>query len=149
MQHRNRLIALVLIIAGLLLAACGGQTSASETGDGEPAKVVPVAGTHLNRVILSAKAAERLDIQTAPVQIEANGARQPVIPYAAVLYDPNGATWTYTSPRPLVFVRRDISVDYIEGNLAVLLDGPPSGTPVVTVGATELWGIEYGGIEED
>ena len=149
MQRRKRLIVLVLIVAGLLLAACGGQTSADEASNSEPAKVEPVDGTELNRVILSAKAAERLDIQTALVQVESGGTQQTVIPYAAVLYDPNGETWTYTSPEPLVFVRQDISVDHIEGDLAVLLDGPPPGTAVVTVGATELWGIEYGGIEED
>ena len=149
MQHRKRLIVLVAIVAGLLLAACGGQTSADEAGNGEPAKVEPVDGTELNRVILSAKAAERLDIQTALVQVESGGTQQTVIPYAAVLYDPNGETWTYTSPEPLVFVRQDISVDHIEGDLAVLLNGPPPGTVVVTVGAAELWGIEYGGIEED
>ena len=149
MQRRKRLIVLVLIVAGLLLAACGGQTSADEASNSEPAKVEPVDGTELNRVILSAKAAERLDIQTALVQVESSGTQQTVIPYAAVLYDPNGETWTYTSPEPLVFVRQDFSVDHIEGDLAVLLDGPPPGTAVVTVGATELWGIEYGGIEED
>ena len=31
-----------------------------------------------------------------------------VIPYSAVLYDADGATWMYTSPKPLVFVRQDI-----------------------------------------
>ena len=148
MRHRNRLIVLVVIVAGLLLAACGGQTSDDEVSGSEPAKVEPVHGTDLNRVILSAKAAERLDIQTAPVQSEGSGT-ETVIPYAAVLYDPNGETWTYTNPEPLAFVRQDIKVDRIEGDLAFLLDGPPSGTAVVTVGATELWGIEYGGIEED
>lgn len=67
-----------------------------------------------------------------------------VIPYAAVLYDLNGDTFTYTSPEPLVFVRHPISIDYIEGDLAVLSDGPPSGTAVVTVGAAELYGTESG-----
>jgi hypothetical protein len=48
-----------------------------------------------------------------------------------------------------VFVRHDIRVDEIEGSRAVLGDGPGAGTAVVTVGAPELWGIEYGEIEED
>ena len=148
MRHRNRLIILIVIAAGLLLAACGGQASDDEVSGGEPAKVEPVGGTDLNRVILSAEAAKRLDIQTAPVRSEGSGTEM-VIPYAAVLYDPNGETWTYTNPEPLTFVRQDIKVDHIEGDLAVLLEGPPSGSAVVTVGATELWGIEYGGIEED
>ncbi len=58
-------------------------------------------------------------------------------------------TWTYTSPEHLVFQRQDISVARIDGDSAVLTSGPPVGTVVVTVGATEIWGVEYGGIEED
>jgi hypothetical protein len=32
---------------------------------------------------------------------------------------------------------------------AFLTRGPPVGTRVVTAGATEIWGAEYGDIEED
>ena len=56
-----------------------------------------------------------------------------------MLYDPNGDTWVFTNPEPLVFVRAPITVDIIEGERGrVLSDGPPAGTPVVTVGAAEL-----------
>ena len=37
----------------------------------------------------------------------------------------------------------------IDGERAILTKGPAAGTAVVTLGATELWGVEYGGIEED
>ena len=67
-----------------------------------------------------------------------------VIPYAAVIYDLHGETWVYTNPEPLVFVRHPIHVDYIEGDLAVLLEGPPAGTEVATVGVAELLGTEFG-----
>jgi hypothetical protein len=67
-----------------------------------------------------------------------------VIPYSAVLYDLKGEAWVYTSPQPLGFVRQRVSVDYIDGELAVLLEGPPAGAAVVTVGATELYGAESG-----
>jgi hypothetical protein len=77
------------------------------------------------------------------VSLSNSGERRKVVPYAAVLYDTRGDTWVYTNPEPLVFVRHRVSVDYIEGDLAVLSDGPPSGTPVVTVGAAELFGIEF------
>jgi hypothetical protein len=66
-----------------------------------------------------------------------------VVPYGAVLYDVNGRTWVYTSPESLVFVRREIVVDHIAGDLAVLTEGPPAGTRVVTLGATELHGAEF------
>ena len=73
-----------------------------------------------------------------------SGAPRKLIPYSAVLYDTHGDAWTYTSPEPLVFVRRPIKIDYVEGDQAFLLDGPPAGTAVVTVGGAELFGTEFG-----
>ena len=64
-------------------------------------------------------------------------------PYAAVLYDPSGETWVYTSPGRLAFVRAPIRIDRIVGDRAFLSSGPPAGTDVVTVGAPELLGVEY------
>jgi hypothetical protein len=71
------------------------------------------------------------------------------MPYTAVLYLTNGDAWTYTSPEPLVFERKDVSVARVKGGMAILAQGPPVGTAVVTVGQVELWGVEYGEIEED
>jgi len=68
-----------------------------------------------------------------------------VVPHGAVVYDAQGKTWVYANPEPLVFVRQPITVDYIEGDRAVLSDGPVPGTAVVTVGAAELFGAEHGG----
>ena len=72
------------------------------------------------------------------------GAPQKIVPYASVVYDLHGDTWAYTNPDPLVYIREHISVDYIEGDLAVLAQGPAPGTQVVTVGAAELLGTEFG-----
>jgi hypothetical protein len=76
--------------------------------------------------------------------LEGSGAQRLVVPYGAVIYDLHGETWVYTNPEPLVFVRHPIRVDYIEGDLAVLLEGPPAGTEVATVGVAELFGTEFG-----
>ena len=76
------------------------------------------------------------------------GAPAKVLPYAAVLYDANGDTWTYTNPEPLVFVRHKISIDRVDGESAILAEGPDAGTKVVTVGAAELIGTEFG-VDED
>jgi membrane fusion protein, multidrug efflux system len=73
-----------------------------------------------------------------------SGKPQKVVPYSSVIYDLNGVTWTYTSPEALTFVRHPISVDYIEGDVAVLTDGPSSGTTIVVVGGAELFGTEFG-----
>jgi hypothetical protein len=134
--------ALALVVAG-----CGGQ--AAEETPAPPASTEQVKGTDTIRVVLTPQAAERLGVQTAPVKSDGSGGEKVVIPYAAVLYDANGETWTYTNPEPRVFVRHDISVDRIEGGIAILSEGPPVDTAVVTVGAAELWGVEYGEIEED
>ena len=89
------------------------------------------------------RAARRQDRQGPRGPAEA-GATQKVIPYAAVLYDADGKTWVYANPGPRTFLRAPITVDRIDGDDAFLSDGPPSGTAVVTVGAEELYGTEFG-----
>lgn len=135
---------MVLLAVPLLATACGGKAREEEVN--KPAVTERVKGTDVVRITLTAQAAKRLGVQTAKVR--SDGSRT-VIPYGAVLYDPNGDTWTYTNPKPLVFQRADISVARVDGNSAILTTGPPVGTAIVTVGATEIWGVEYGGIEED
>lgn len=134
----------LLLVAVVALAACGGGSSEGAGGP-DPASIEPIQGTDLSRITLSPDAAQRLDIQTTAVRgVRAKmGEGLTLIPYDALLYDPNGETWTYTSPEHLVFVRAQIRVDHITGNEVVLSSGPPPGTAVVTVGAPELLGIEY------
>jgi hypothetical protein len=71
-----------------------------------------------------------------------NGKPQKVIPYSAVIYSPNGKAWTYTSTELFAFVRHPIEIDYIDGDRVILKEGPATGSPVVTVGTAELWGVE-------
>lgn len=139
MSQRNNWVFVVPLMACVAsLAACEPATvKATET---KPAQVEAIAGSELHRVRLTPRAAERLDIKTAEVR-QAQGHK--VVPYGAVLYDAKGQTWVYTSPEPLVFVRHQITIDYIEGDLAVLSDGPAIGTKVVTVGGAELFGAEF------
>ena len=51
--------------------------------------------------------------------------------------------WAYTSAGPLTFVRAPIEVASIQGDTAVLSEGPAPGTEVVTVGGEELLGTEF------
>lgn len=142
MHNRHRWIVMILMIAGLLLSACAPKTEVAAS-DSPPAQVKHLDGVNPTRVVLTEEAAQRLDIQTAPVRgQEIGGTQFKVVPYAAVLYDPEGATWLYTSPESLTFLRNPIVVDHIEGDLAFLSEGPPSGSAVVTVGAAELYGAE-------
>ena len=147
MRTRHRRVVAALVLAALSLLPACRRTSATPGAGRAPATVERVEGTNLSRVTLSARAAERLGIQTVPVrELPASGGGSPemVIPYAAVLYDQAGRAWAYASPSPLTFVRSPLSIDRIEGADAVLSFGPPLGAAVVTVGAAELFGAEYG-----
>ena len=257
MKHNIRWMVIILVIAALQLSACAQAPAANPKV--APAKVESIEGSDLKRVVLTDKAAERLDIQTAPVleepvsrirtvggevvtaaeanaagsdeiwvrvrlnssdlsqvdvsqlalvrdlededgeddgedeedglEAEANdppdgvgddedddteggtlyytmgnagqnlvpgqrvwvqlslvggGSSRKIVPYAAVIYDVNGATWVYTNPEPLTFIRQSINIDYIESDLAFLTEGPAAGTEVVIVGGAELYGAETG-----
>lgn len=146
MKRINRWIFLVLIIIVALLFVRGRKTQESPVKN-EPAKVESIPGSNFKRVTLTAKAASRLGIQTVPVRekkVASSGRVQKVIPYASVIYGLHGETWIYINPEPLVFVRNSITVDYIDADLAVLTEGPPPETLVVTVGVAELYGTETG-----
>jgi hypothetical protein len=136
---RLGMVAALVALALAVLPAC--RTAAEEgAGTSDLATVEPIDGSDVAKVTLSQEAADRIDVATAPVA--ADGAHE-TIPYAAVLYDPSGDTWTYTNPEPLVFVRAPIRVLRITGDTAILAAGPDLGTQVVTVGAAELLGTEY------
>jgi hypothetical protein len=146
-RHGRAWLAAVVLAVALPLAACGG-TGEVDAG-AEPATVERAEGSHVSRVRLTAEAAKLLGLRTARVRSDGAGGRRKIIPSEAVLYDPDGAEWTYTSPAPLVYQRTDIRVARFDAGFAILTKGPPAGTRVVTVGAMEIWGVEYGGVEED
>ena len=131
---------LTLAAAVLLSAACSEVASNTEAGY-EPAHVQPVAGLDVPRVTFTPEAAERVQLQTVPVSAAGN---RLVVPYAALIYDGEGASWVYTAAPPLTFLRTKVVVDRIDGGRVQLRVGPPAGTRVVTVGAAEVYGAELG-----
>jgi hypothetical protein len=130
---------LVLASTGLAVSGCA-ETSESEDSGDPAAELVTVEGSDIPQVVLTERAVERLDIQLSGVSPGSFGTT--TIPYAAVVYDPNGDTWVYTTPEPLTFTRTPITVLDITGDRAVLSAGPQPGTDVVTVGTAELYGSE-------
>ena len=136
-------VAALLLLAVLPLAACGGEEEAAAA---EPATVELVEGSDdLYEITLTADAAERLDLQTTAVRAEGRGAdERTIVPYSAIVYETDGETWVYTSPEELKFVRDHVVVEEIDGDRAVLSEGPAAGTEVVTVGVAELFGAEHG-----
>jgi len=68
-----------------------------------------------------------------------------VVPYSSILYDIHGGTWIYENTDTTSFVRRRVEVLRITNRMAILHHGPAIGTKVVTDGAAELFGTEFGG----
>jgi ABC-type oligopeptide transport system substrate-binding subunit len=132
-----------MVVLACLLTSCASSVDSAQEEELRPATVEHLQGPDPTRVTLLEEAAQRLDIQTAESHdVEIGGVQKTVIPYAAVLYDTDGTTWTYTCPEPLVFVRHEILIDSIDGERVILSERLPAGTRVVTVGAEELYGSE-------
>jgi hypothetical protein len=141
-DRQNRWVATFVLLAGLAFAGGCGSTAA-EVPEDNPAQVEPIAGSDRSQVILTEEGAGRVGIQTQPIGLAADGSSS-VIALAAVLYDKDGKTWTYTTSEPLTFVPEQVVIARIDGDTAILTSGPAPGTEVVTVGAAELLGAEYG-----
>lgn len=67
-----------------------------------------------------------------------------VIPWSAILYDINGGSWVYVKVSSHVYSRRRVEVSHIVDDLVVLTRGVNAGDEVVTAGAVELFGTEFG-----
>src|SRR3989442_1307582 len=117
---------LVVIAAGFAATSLSACSESSSKAAGEkPAEVEQIKGSSLKRITLSAKAVQRLGIETGAVRGKrVGGEKRKVIPYASVVYTPNGRAFTYTSPEPRVFVKQFIVVDSIKRNEAILSHGP-------------------------
>ena len=142
-QLRAACAGLVLIAGVVSLSACGEASSGYDyetASHHEPAKLEPIKGTDVQRVIFDAEGAERVGLRTAPIR--QNG-QETVIPYDAVIYSSDGKTYTYTAPEPLTFVRQNIAIDDVDGDSVKLSSGPPADTEIITVGAAEVYGTEF------
>ena len=127
-QLRAVCAGLVLIAGVVSLFACSEASSGYDyelASHREPAKLEPIKGTDVQRVIFDAEAAERVGLKTAPIR--QNG-KEKIMPYAALIYDAEGGTYAYTAPEPLTYVRQGISIDHVVGDSVMLHDGPPVGT---------------------
>jgi len=136
-------IVAVFVTVFMALSATGcAQSQEAAPSEGEPAQIAEVPGTDLHRLTLTEHAVERVGIATAVIAADPQ-TKKLTVPYGAVLYDSSGKAWVYTNPEPRVYVRQPITVQRINGDVAVLTDGPPAGTVVVTTGAEELLGTEF------
>lgn len=136
------------VMGGLLvvLAGCAAPPVPAAKVDGS-SRLELLDGNRFKRVVLTARAAEQIGLQTAPVMaIPASGpgGGRLALPRGALLYESSGTALVYTNSEPLAFVGHPVVIESIDGERAVLSEGPPPGTQVVIVGAAELFGIEFG-----
>ena len=134
----------MLALTAVMLAACGGGQIPVAGEKVAPSRVEPIEGSEFSRLTLTEKAVERLGVQTAPVEIRQMSTEHKAVPYSALICGLQGETWGYVNPEPLVYIRQAIVVDYIEDDWVALVEGPEIGVPVVTVGASLLYGAEVG-----
>lgn len=104
-----------------------------------------IKGDSINLVSITERAAERIGVQVSQVQErEIDGLQRLVVPYGAIIYGTDGTTWVYVNPEPLTYARVEVTVDFIEGDIAVLSSGPEPGTPIAMTAVAELYGIDTG-----
>jgi hypothetical protein len=142
-HYRSRRAAWLAVLSatGLALTACADAKADAEKVP--PAIMEEVGEGEIGRITLTDQAAQRLDIQTGTVE-PGSGGQALQVPFAAVIYQPDGTSWVYTNREGHVFLREPIEIERIDGDVAHLTSGPEAGTAVVTVGASELWGFEFG-----
>jgi len=67
-----------------------------------------------------------------------------VVPEASVLFDIHGDAWVYEDLGGNAYARRRVQIARHAGNRAVVTRGISEGAKVVTAGAAELFGTEFG-----
>ncbi len=107
----------------------------------EPAKVGTATEAGVKPVMFTAEAARRIGLETSAVT---DVDRRLVVDHAALIYDSAGGVWVYVVTEPLTYLRSPVEVSEVHRGRALLVEGPAVGTPVVTVGATQLFGEELG-----
>ncbi len=112
-----------------------------------PPSATPAAGTV--DLFYEVEAAAFLTGQRVQLDISLKGSEAPrlVLPWSAVLFDPQGGAWVYEQTAPQTFTHRRVSILRVAGTDAVLEAGPPAGATIVITGAAELFGAEFGGFK--
>ena len=130
--------ALAVLASGLVLGAC--SEVASNLRENQPYKVIGPEDAPIKTVQMEDATAALLPVETTSVRRKGN---RKVVPHDAVIYNPDGDVFVYTKPKAQTYRRAPIEVIRVHGNEALLSDGPPAGTTIVTTGSAELLATEY------
>jgi hypothetical protein len=129
---------LVVLAAALTVSACSEvESNLRET---YPYKVEPIKGRDVQRVRMADETAALLPVETTTVR---RAGKRRIVPHEALIYNPDGDAFVYTKPAPETYVRAPVKVVRVDGEDAVLSDGPRAATTIVTTGAAELLATEY------
>ncbi|MDP8244381.1 MAG: efflux RND transporter periplasmic adaptor subunit [Candidatus Hinthialibacter antarcticus] len=83
--------------------------------------------------------------QRVSVSLELKGNEEnSTVPWSSVLYDIHGDAWVYEKLSEHTYQRSRIEVLFVKDEDAVIASGPKPGTQLVTDGAAELFGTEFG-----
>jgi hypothetical protein len=130
--------AALVILAGIGLAACSSPADAPHAPAARMERVGPDKALS---VVLSPVGAQRLGLQAVTVR---PAGTLTLVPYAALLYQPDGQTVVYEVTAHLTYTRQPVAVSKIAGDRVYLSRGPAPGRQVVTAGAEELLGVQDG-----
>jgi hypothetical protein len=122
-------------------AASNGGVMAKAMGGSVDKDGKKVAYFLLDNPVDGVRVGQRARVELA---LAASQGTRKLVPYSAIVYDPKGGAWVFVNLKPLTYLRRPVKIDYIDGDVAVLADGPAVGTPVVLSGAMEIFGAESG-----
>ena len=67
-----------------------------------------------------------------------------VVPFSAIVFDTLGGAWVYAEKAEHAYERHRVDISRIEDDFAVLAKGPAASTRIVQIGASELFGVEFG-----
>ncbi len=137
---RKQLVAALAVaaIGSGCLAGCARSHAAA--GRQRPPARMEQTG-HTRSVVLTPLGARGIGIKTAP---SAATGKTVVMPFGALLYEPDGRAVAYVKTAPLTFTRYFITVLHISGDEVFVTQGLTAGQQVVTVGAEELLGVQNG-----
>lgn len=78
------------------------------------------------------------------IPLRGGGSAALAVPWSAVVFDHDGGSWVYERTGDRTYVRRRVALGDVVGAWAQVRSGIAAGTVVVTDGAAELLGIEFG-----
>jgi hypothetical protein len=172
MPNIKRPLIAIAVPLGVILAGCGGSSSVSIPSSGRHVALagsatgqIVLSALGAQRIGLQTQAARAVPapkpgppiVKTtivggvkhttttpAPIPTIPAGSPTVIVPYSAIVYDPSGLSYAFTSTGSLTYVEVPVVIDHVSGNSAYLVKGPKPGAKVVSVGAEELYGVQTG-----